>query len=150
MTHETGNQRLADARAGLQHLQNSQSFHGASLSKSILTAVTNHPGNRVPTDSLATMPSKVKSVLLNLCCRGRKMCLLGNSIWLSVPLSLRKAQLEGTPSFHRLRAVLCGQAAVMEKQQCWWEEHDHWEVAEWNPGHVILEQGNSDTLVESL
>lgn len=25
-----------------------------------------------------------------------------------------KAQLEGTPSFHRPRTVLCGQAAVME------------------------------------
>ena len=49
------------------------SFHSAFPAESFLTAVTDHPGNRAPIDSLATMPVIVRSVLLNHPWRGRKI-----------------------------------------------------------------------------
>ena len=70
---------------------------------------SDHPGNRAPIDSLATMP--VRNVLLNRHWRGRKIHLLEKVAHGSQsPLSLRERQSwKGHPHCMDLRVELCDQ-----------------------------------------
>lgn len=86
-------------------------LHGAFLLNPSSCCHSNHLGNRVPIESLATMPLKVENVFLNLHGRGRKICLLGNAAhcsW-SPPFFIEGLSRKGHPPLTDTTTQLCGQ-----------------------------------------
>lgn len=90
----------------------SSELHGAFLLNPSSCCHSNHLGNCVPLESLATMPLKVKNVLLNLHWTVRKIHLFGNVAhcsWSPPPHLSEGLSRKGHPLLTDATTELCGQ-----------------------------------------